>query len=192
MKIGIAGLIGSGKSAVARTVAQEGFTVLFADDEAHVLYRENLDVRNQLARTFGGEILTSDGVDRAKLGSMVFQNLEKLKQLESIVHPVLAEHLHSKMMAVNGHVFLEGALLPKWPHLLSMLDQVWLVDASPEIRLRRVVERGLPEMEARRRMAQQESFPRMMHSHLVVIPNEKGLEELQAHVVRLLKEFPSV
>lgn len=187
MHIGIAGLIGSGKSAVAKLLVGEGFSVIWADDEVHVLYRENAELRAQIAQAFGADMLTEEGVHRAKLGSLVFQDPAALRQLESIIHPVLARHLVKKITDTQGHVFIEGALLPCWPNLLKVLDQVWMVDANPEIRLARVVARGLPVEEAQKRMALQDQFPPLIHPQIVVIPNEKSLEELQALVLNLLK-----
>lgn len=188
MRIGIAGFIGAGKSAVARILVNRGYVVISADEEAHVLYRENANVRDQLASTFGSGILTSDGVNRLELGSLVFGNPEALLKLERIIHPVLAEHLFTKLGEASGHVFLEGALLPRWPELLKQLDQIWLVDAGIKVRLPRIVARGISEFEALQRIAKQNEFPAIIHSHLVRIINEKSLEDLQAQVETIIRD----
>lgn len=182
MRIGIAGLIGSGKSAVARMVAQEGYPVVFADDEAHVLYRENMQVRASVAQAFGEHFLTAEGVDRARLGRLVFQDPQALQVLENMIHPALALHLFQKLAQESGLVFLEGALLPRWPTLLESLDQVWNVEAAAELRLQRIVSRGLAVEEAQKRMVQQEKFPALHHPHVVTLRNEGSLQDLQAKV----------
>ena len=190
--IGIAGLIGSGKSAVVDFLAQQGYPILKGDDEAHILYRKNKSVRTMLANAYGADNKTPSGVDRAKLGALVFANPEQLLILERIIHPILAQHLEKKMRALAKGVnppkavFLEGALLPKWTALIAKLDEVWIIDASEDIRFKRIVARGLSQPEARKRIVQQRTFPMLVHKHCVKIKNEGSLQALQQKVQSLL------
>jgi len=186
--IGISGLIGSGKSAVARLVAEAGYYVLHADDEAHVVYATNTLVRSQLAQTFGPEILTAEGVDRVRLGSRVFADPNELAKLEAIIHPALALHLQARLSKERSlhPVFLEAALLPKWPDLLASCDQVWEVWAPETLRLSRVVARGLSVAEANKRIEQQRILPALDHRCVVRVENAASLLELDQHIQTLL------
>jgi dephospho-CoA kinase len=187
--IGICGLIGSGKSAVARQVADAGFCVIHADDEAHVLYAKNQDVRAQMAQAFGSEVLTETGVDRVRLGNLVFADSGELAKLEAIIHPALARHLQERLnQELSLHtVFLEAALLPKWPDLLARCDQVWQVESSEALRLARIMERGLSEEAATQRIRKQDSFPPIVHKNFIQICNEGSLSGLQSQIARLLR-----
>jgi|GEM_PF-219052 len=185
--IGIAGKMGSGKSTVSRWLAQQGFAVIDADAEAHRLYKEDSDLREKLSETFGDSILTPTGVDRARLAAIVFQDEKQLRKLEDIVHPVLQLHLQQLMKSHSSPwVFLEAALLPRWPDFTASLDEVWDVVASETVRLYRVVHRGLEESAARDRMASQLNLANIQHSHRVVIPNEGSAEGLYQFLHELL------
>jgi len=190
VKIGLSGFIGSGKSTVASLARAAGYPVLDADAEAHVLYKNNLAVRTAMSQTFGANILTADGVDRKVLGSLVFSDEARLLQLESIIHPALSEHLlRTLQKPVTGVLFLEGALLPRWPALLQQLDQVWDVRAPAEQRLQRIIARGLPPQEAQRRIAQQESMPPLQHHELVVIDNSGTPADMERRVQNLFAKL---
>lgn len=185
--IGIAGKMGSGKSTVSRWLAQQGFAVIDADSEAHRLYKEDSDLRNKLSETFGESILTPTGVDRARLATIVFQDEKQLRKLEDVVHPVLQMHLQQLVKSHSSPwVFLEAALLPRWPDFTASLDEVWDVVASESVRLQRVVLRGLEESAARDRMASQLNLANIQHAHRVVIPNEGAAEELYQFLRELM------
>ena len=187
--IGIAGLIGAGKSAVADIVRAAGFPVINADDEAHVLYRDNGEVRTALAKAFGPDILTAEGVDRPRLGALVFSHSGAMQTLEGIIHPVLALHLHRLLRSeaeTHAKVFLEGALLPRWQDLLGEMDEVWEVVAPLSARLQRVMARGLSQVDARARMQRQADLPPIRHARMVILQNDRDLSALDAQVKRLL------
>lgn len=188
--IGIAGLIGAGKSKVSQIIRAKGYQVLNADEEAHKVYRDDHGVRLQLARTFGEEYLTRDGVDRRRLGALVFSDSSQLSILESIIHPALEVHLEELLQNVSQMseqpVFVEGALFPRWPLLLSKLWAVWHVKASTSVRLQRVMERGLTKADAMLRMERQNEFPPLEHRQLVLLENEGSVQELEDQVFTLL------
>ncbi len=83
--IGIVGRSGTGKSYISGFFKEKGALVIDGDKVAHALMKEGPLV-NELADTFGKDILCADGVDRKKLGKTVFSDTEKLKTLNKISH----------------------------------------------------------------------------------------------------------
>src|SRR6478609_2741789 len=86
--IGLTGSIGMGKTTTARLFAEEGVPVHDADAAVHRLYEG--DAAPAIEAAFPGS--TRDGkVDRAALSQHIVGNAEKLKFLESIVHPLVGQ-----------------------------------------------------------------------------------------------------
>ncbi|HID89382.1 MAG TPA: dephospho-CoA kinase, partial [Anaerolineae bacterium] len=92
--IGLTGNIATGKSTVARMLADLGATVIDADKVAHEVMRAGTPVHAAIVEAFGPQIVGPDGeIDRARLGAIVFADPEALARLEQIVHPVVAEEV---------------------------------------------------------------------------------------------------
>ncbi len=88
LRVGITGGIGSGKSTVAAIFATLGIPVYNADDAAKRLMNENETIKTELKKLFGEETYTNGILNRSYLSAQVFNNKEKLAQLNAIVHPV--------------------------------------------------------------------------------------------------------
>ena len=87
MIIGLTGGIASGKSTVSKYLAEKGFKVYDADKIAKDISEKKL-VQEEIILTFGDKILDKNGnIDRKKIKEIVFENKEKLKQLNAIIHP---------------------------------------------------------------------------------------------------------
>jgi len=143
LKIGVTGGIGAGKSIVCKIFSVLGVPVYDADTRAKWLMANNSQLKDQLIGAFGEEVyLANNGLNRALLSKLVFNNNEKLALLNSIVHPIVAEDF-SKWLSVNlQHPFLikEAALLFESGSYLQ-LDEVILVTAPTELRMERVKSR---------------------------------------------------
>src|SRR2546421_11330869 len=86
--IGLTGNIASGKSAVARMLAELGGEVIDADAVARDTLAPGTDETTEVARRFGPDVIREDGsIDRAALGRVVFSDPMALADLEAIVHP---------------------------------------------------------------------------------------------------------
>jgi len=148
--LAITGLIGSGKSLVASVVREAGFDVLDADALAHELYRENADLRKKIAEEFGEEALVEEGINRAYVSQIVFNDAQKLSLLESIVHPLMQKEIEKR----NPH-FVEAAVLYKWQDFAKKMQEVWIVEADENIRRERLLKKGMSESDVERRMSMQ-------------------------------------
>ena len=146
--IGITGSIGAGKSLVGRLLRDRHIRVIDADVAVHHLYRDNVGLRAAIAKEFGDDILTEKGICRSRMANLIFGDPSARTRLESLVYPVLTEYLLRENPA-----FVEAALFENVPELVEHLDEIWVVTASEEVRLKRLVEkRDFTEEDARRRI----------------------------------------
>ena len=172
VKIGITGSIGSGKSFVGALLRERGFQVLDADRKVHELYRDSQALRSELASFFGEECLTPTGVNKELVADRVFTDANAREKLEQIVYPHLTsavqiffddagdgeKRIGGTCREANDEEsarFVEAALFSRAPELVKLLDEIWIVEAPENVRLQRLVARGLSESDASRRIENQ-------------------------------------
>ena len=181
--IGLTGGIGTGKSEAARQLEELGALIISADQVGHEAYTVNTEAWEQVVATFGNGILQDDKeIDRRKLGGIVFSDPSQLKKLNQIMHPRMARIVSDKIEAFRGQgvdtVVVEAALLFEagWD---SLVEEVWVTDASEEIIIGRLRERnGLSEEEAKKRInSQMDRMERIGRSDFV-INNSGDMAEL--------------
>ncbi|MEX2157979.1 MAG: dephospho-CoA kinase [Dehalococcoidia bacterium] len=182
--IGLTGGIASGKSLVSRQLAERGAVVIDADKLGHESYRKGTETYRALIEAFGEDIVGPDGeIDRKVLGSKVFGDPEARHKLEQIVWPAIRrlgaeriEKLHQEGAAV---VVLEAAVLieAEW---LDLVDEVWIVEVSPDVARKRLIERnGLSVEQAQARIQSQLTNEKRRPYATLVIENNGSLEDLQ-------------
>jgi dephospho-CoA kinase len=160
LRLGLTGGIASGKSAVAAMLREKGFSVLDADSLAHKLIEPGQPAYNEVVQEFGQDGLAPGGrVDRAKLSAIVFQDRAKLDRLNAIVHPRVGEFVFHQFdewqrAGTRDAAFVEAALLIE-SGIHKKLDGLVVAWCEPEQQLQRLLDRGLSESEARRRIAAQ-------------------------------------
>lgn len=185
LKIGLTGGIGSGKSEVARRLAAKGAVVIDADRIAREVVEPGTPGLARVVAAFGDGVLRPDGsLDRERLGSIVFADSERLAALNAIVHPLVGERVAElQKQAADDAISVYDVPLLAENNLAPLYDVVIVVDAADEVRLRRLAEhRGMPEADAKARIAAQASREDRLAVADVVIPNEGTLEELDARV----------
>ena len=190
LRIGLTGGIGSGKSTVARLLAERGAHVVDAD----VLAREAVSPGSPglaaVVEAFGDGVLGSDGaLDRPALAAVVFGNPTARATLDGIVHPLVrarAVELISAMPA-DAVVVQDIPLLVETGQAGSF-DLVLVVESDPEIRVARLVQRGLTEQDARARIAAQATDEQRRAVADVVLDNSGTPDALAAQVDRFWAE----
>lgn len=152
--IGLTGTIASGKSTTAKYL-EKVYQIPRID--ADLAAREVVEeLKYQLAEEFGQEILVDGQLSRPKLGSIVFADGEKLKKLNAMTHPATCRKIQKWIEDQEAKVVMVEAIELLRSELKDMVDTVWVVYASPQIRVERMMqERGLSEEEARKRVASQ-------------------------------------
>ncbi len=188
--IGLTGVIGSGKSTVARLLTELGAVVIDADKLGHEAFQPGTEAWREVVAAFGREVLAFGGdIDRTKLGEIVFNNPEALARLNRIMHPriyevvkALIDEYRRQKVAV---VVLEAPLLieAKWT---SLVDDIWVTIAPRAKVLRHLKkQRRLTHKKAMARIHSQLPVKEFLKHADVVINNESGLEELKNRVIEL-------
>jgi dephospho-CoA kinase len=191
--LGVTGGIGSGKSTVARALAERGARVLDADRIVRELYGGGA-IPERIAARFGARVRAADGsIDRAALAAAVFENPAARKDLEAIVHPGVRERVERQLAAwraegFGGIAVVDAALLVESSYAYP-LDALLVVVAPLEQRLARLRARGVPEEEAQRRMAAQAPDERKRARADFVVENDGSLEDLDRALDAVLAEL---
>jgi dephospho-CoA kinase len=140
--IGLTGGIGSGKTTVANYFQSKGIPVYISDVEAKKVMASP-EIISQIVAIFGADILgENDTLNRDKLASIVFNNPDKLKQLNSIVHPAVKKHFEQWVGNNKNFPYLvkEAAILFESGSYKDC-DAIITVCAPMETRINRVLER---------------------------------------------------
>lgn len=188
--IGLVGGVGSGKSEVARILAERGFVVIDADRLAKQAL-ERPDVKQRLVGWWGGAVLNPDGtVDRSAIAAIIFADPEQRRRLEALTHPIVKESRRDYAARAAAER-RPGAVLDA-PLLIEAgsdadCDLVVFVDAPELARLHRVKEsRGWDEHELRRREKAQLPLEEKRRRADLVIVNDAGRDELERRVEQVL------
>ncbi|WP_328975835.1 dephospho-CoA kinase [Streptomyces canus] len=185
LKVGLTGGIGAGKSEVSRLLVEHGAVLIDADRIAREVVAPGTPGLAAVVAAFGEDVLAEDGgLDRPKLGSIVFADPDRLAVLNSIVHPLVgARSRELESAAAEDAVVVHDVPLLAENALAPLYDLVVVVDASPETQLDRLVRlRGMTEQDARARMAAQATREKRLEIADVVIDNDVPLEELRRRV----------
>ncbi len=192
--IGLIGGIGSGKSLVARCLAQFGCAVIDADALAREAL-QSLDVRRQLTAWWGPDVLDGEGrVDREAVAARVFEDESQLRRLEGLIHPKVhqqRQHLRAQHQADPSVVaIVEDCPLLIEAGLDGACDAIIFVRASRPVRLRRVAEdRGWSPEELARREKRQAPLDIKARRADYVIDNDAGVDQCCAQARRVLSQI---
>jgi dephospho-CoA kinase len=163
LRIGLTGGIGAGKSAVSATFAQCGAVIVDGDVISREVVQPGTEGLAALVEAFGDDILLPDGsLDRPALAAKAFRDDEARSKLNGIIHPLVGKRRSEIIASVTGNsgdvVVVEDIPLLVESGMAPLFPLVVIVHADVEVRLRRLVDqRGMPEDDARARIAAQAS-----------------------------------
>jgi dephospho-CoA kinase len=183
--IGLTGNIATGKSEVARMLRSLGAVVIDADRVARDVVRPGQPALVEIVRVFGEQVLLPNGeLNRRLLGSIVFSDDAKLKQLEAITHPAVRAEMQRQIDAApNDAVVVIEVIKLFESGWADRCDQVWVTDCPPEMQIARLMQgRGMSEAEARARIAAQTSQAGKVARADVVIDTSGNLEDTRQQV----------
>lgn len=192
--MGLVGGIGSGKSLVARLMADHGGGVVSADALAQALLDEP-PVVEQLRRWWGEQVVGADGrVDRRAVAEIVFRDAGQRRRLEGLIHPEVIRRCREAIRRLEQDpqvrfVVLDAPLLVE-AGLEGECDSVVFVEAEEGVRAARVArERGWGVEELRRREAAQKSLDDKRRRADYIIENNSTIEALRTQVERLVSRL---
>ena len=190
--IGLAGGIGSGKSAVAEILADLGCVVAHSDEMGRAALREEA-IRDQLVAWWGEGILDEDGeIDRSAVARIVFADPEQRRRLEALTHPWIESRRAEQFAAAppNTPALVIDAPLLFEAGLDERCDAVIFVDAERQVRLARLkAGRGWEEADLRRREDSQLPLDVKRSGADYVIQNDGNLSDLAAQVRLVLSQI---
>lgn len=142
MKLGITGGIGSGKTSVCRVFGILGIPVFSADPEAQIIMNTDRSVRNSIIDIAGKDLYADGKLNKEELASLIFNDPELLKKVNSLVHPVVFEHFREWAdIQTTPYVIMEAAILFE-SGASKLVDRVATVVAPVEERIYRVIVRN--------------------------------------------------
>ena len=196
LRVGLTGGIGSGKSTVSERLAALGAVILDADKAARAVVEPGTPGLAQITEAFGPSVLAPDGsLDRAKLAEIVFADESALAKLNAITHPLIRDHIQAAeaaaIQAGGDDLILvhDVALLAEWGRAKEF-DLVIVIDVPTETQVERLTkQRGLPEGQARARIAAQATRDQRRAIADIIIDNSGPRSALDRRVTEVWSDL---
>ena len=182
MKIAITGTIGSGKTEASIYLRKKGYDVFDCDEVNKQLLE---DKGYELLHNRFPECFNGTKLDKVKLASIIFTNVDRKTELENIMHPLILDKLQEK---IDDPLFAEVPLLFEagWD---KYFDEKLLIISNEDIALERLKNRGISEFDAKRRINNQMSIKEKIKKASRIIYNNGSLDELYSAIDSYLKEL---
>ena len=212
LRVGLTGELGSGKSTVARLLAQHGAIILSSDDMARAMMQPGHPVYQAIVHRFGPEVVLPSGeLNRPELARLAFDPTNpRVEELNAIIHPaVLTEQERRIAEIANTHpdaiIVIESALIFTTRHAgedpwRKRFDRIVLVTAPDDIKVARFVQRASSardlstadritlETDAQSRLAAQR-IPPALTSDCLVIDNDGPSEALASRTEEVFQQL---
>jgi dephospho-CoA kinase len=208
LRIGLTGGIGAGKSTVSATFSECGGIIVDGDVIAREVVEPGTEGLAQLVEAFGEDVLLPDGaLNRPALAAKAFVDDEHRATLNGIVHPLVGKRRQEIIDAVaEDAVVVEDIPLLVETGMAPMFPLVVVVTADVEMRVERLIKRGMDEADARARISVQAAEEQRRAIADVLLDNSGSQGELVekardvwynrvlplAHNIRVRQCVPSV
>ena len=151
-RVFLLGSIGAGKSTALEFFRSLGAITLSADEIVHDLYQNDKELIQRIGEHFGADVVQDGYVNRQKLASRLLAHPEDVQQLENLVHPKVRAELSVAIDSAKGDVFIYEMPISRPTTDFTLADAVIVLDAPREMRLERIVNRGITRDQAERRI----------------------------------------
>jgi dephospho-CoA kinase len=186
--IGITGGVGAGKSSVLEILKTKyGAKILLADLVAHELMEPGSEGLKRVVDALGNGFLKGDGsVDRKALADLLFRDPQALKQVNSIIHPMVWEYMKSSAReSEQSLIVIEAAVFDTAP--AGLFDEIWYVYTSEENRIQRLMEsRGYTREKCESIIKRQDSEAAYRKIADRMIDNNKTAKETEQQIKEIL------
>ncbi len=192
LRVGLTGGIGAGKSEVSQRLAAQGAVLIDADAVAREVVAPGTAGLAAVIAAFGNRVLRPDGgLDRDRLGEIVFADPAELERLNRIVHPLVGRRMAElEKAAGQDAIVVHDVPLLAENNLSSGYDLVVVVDAPEHVQLERLArQRSMSKEQARARMAAQATREKRLAVADLVVDNSSSLAELDRQVGDLWTEL---
>lgn len=197
MVVGLTGQTGAGKSTVSKTFAENGFSVINADNIARIVVEKGTKCLAEIQDVFGSNVINSDGtLDRKALASIVFSDKKKLEMLNSITYPYITGEI---LKEIRRHSCRgEKLILLDAPTLFEsraddFCELIISVVADQDMREERIIQRDcLTADEARKRMNSQLDEDFFVKHSDYIITNDQSIDilhEISKEVSDKIKDY---
>ena len=193
LRVAITGNIASGKSQVEKILVDLGYKVADTDKINHSILSSDIDAINEIKSVFSDDdIVETDGtISRAKLGKVVFSDLNKKKQLENILHKRINEKVQEFFQKNSNEklVFISIPLLFE-TNQQDDFDKIVFISADENLRLKRLIERNNYSIEyAKARISSQIPEDEKIKKSDFVIYNNSDFSSLNNQVTSVLNQI---
>ena len=183
--IGLTGGIGSGKSTVLELFKFLGVKTYSADESAKKLVNTDPNLINLLKSSFGINIYHKGLLNTRKLSKIVFEDTEKLKLLNSIIHPAVARDFKLFLNSINEDYIVKEAAIIFETKSENNYDKIIFIQSPLEIRIERVTMRdNISREEVMKRINNQLDENLIINKCDYVIAN-KNIKDLEAKVLSI-------
>jgi dephospho-CoA kinase len=194
--VGLTGGIGSGKSTVARMLAERGAVVIDADALARQVTLAGGAAIAAIAAQFGAQFIDSFGaMDRVRMRDQVFADADAKRRLEAIIHPLV--HAQTEQLAEQAAadgcrcIVFDVPLLVESRRWRKRVDRVLVVDCLSETQILRVMARSALTREAVEKIiaSQASRQQRLRAADAVVYNDGLTIEQLRSEVGQTSANF---
>lgn len=183
--IGLTGGIGSGKSTVLELFKILGVKTYSADESAKKLVNTDPNLINLIKSSFGNNIYDKGLLNTRKLSKIVFEDTEKLKLLNSIIHPAVARDFKLFLNSINEDYIVKEAAIIFETKSENNYDKIIFIQSPLEIRIERVIMRdNISREEVMKRINNQLDENLIINKCDYVIAN-KNIKDLEAKVLSI-------
>ena len=191
IKIGLTGSIGMGKTKTGKIFSELGFPIYNADDVVHKLYEPGQKGAEKIKEVFPDSINSDGSVNRESLSAEVLGNVEKIRVLESIIHPLVGEdrEIFFEENVDSPVVVLDIPLLFETGGE-KFVDIVVVVDAPADIQEERVLSRpNMTKEKLEKIIAEQIPNDIKKEKADFVVDTSVSIEDAKVQVIKILKKI---
>ena len=139
IKVGVTGAIGAGKTFVSSIFEKLGFPVFNSDIEAKKCMQSDVYLIEQIKVVFGDKVYKNNILQKNILSEIIFNDNEKLKSLNHLIHPVVSKNFMNWCELQNSDIIIKEAAILFESGSNDFLDKIICVSAEEEIRIKRVM-----------------------------------------------------
>lgn len=191
MIVALTGGIASGKTTVAKWIAQQGIECIDTDVIARQIVEPGQEALTAICQHFGQQMLTEDGhLNRRKLRDYIFNNPEQRHWLENCMHPRIKAQIQAQLLSSTTPYTLLIVPLLIESGLDQLANRILVVDIDPQQQLKRICQRDKVTIEqAKQIVASQSSRQERLAIADDIIYNDGSLDELKQKTIVLHRQY---